>query len=140
MDVLYWFLSQVGSVIIVSENVENIVTTTEVLRTIIFPFEYDDPYFLSLPKHLWNYLEAPFPCLIGLPIHTKQDLDQAIGMCSEKALIVDLDNDNLIVKYRRESYPLAVFKELDKFSRYTMPHTKKQITLVSKASLISLDA
>lgn len=78
-DVLYWFMAQVGSVIVISSDEDKISTTTEVLRTIIFPFVYDDPYMLALPKGYMNYLNAPFPCLIGMVVESKEEFSQVGG-------------------------------------------------------------
>jgi hypothetical protein len=78
MDTIYWLMTQLGSIVIVSESAVKIATTTEVLRTIIFPFEYSDPYMLSLPKSLYNYIKSPFPCLFGVPVKRKSDIEAVI--------------------------------------------------------------
>jgi hypothetical protein len=78
IDSIYWLMTQLGSIVVISESAIKVATTTEVLRTIIFPFEYSDPYMLSLPKSLYNYIKSPFPCLFGVPVKKKSDIDYVI--------------------------------------------------------------
>lgn len=59
--VLYWFLCQVGNTLLISNNVTKLVTVSEVLRTIIYPFTYDDSYIPLLAPNMIKSIEAPFP-------------------------------------------------------------------------------
>lgn len=63
--VLYWFLCQVGNTLLVSNNVTNLVMVSEVLRTIIYPFTYDDLYVPLLAPNMIKTIEAPFPWHLG---------------------------------------------------------------------------
>lgn len=58
---LYWFLCQVGNTLLISKDVSKLVMVSEVLRTIIYPFTYDDPYIPLLAPNMIKSIEAPFP-------------------------------------------------------------------------------
>lgn len=64
----YWFLCQVGTTLLISKDVEKLVEVSEVLRTMICPFVYDDPYIPVLAPNMIKSIEAPFPCHIGLMV------------------------------------------------------------------------
>ena len=64
--VLYWFLWQVGNTLLVSNDVNKLVTVSEVLSTIIYPFKYDDPYVPLLAPNMMKSIEAPFPWHLGM--------------------------------------------------------------------------
>ena len=78
LDTLYWMLTQIGSVFIVSTSPLNIVTATEVLRTIIFPFEHKDTYIISLPEELYTYWASPFPLFLGIPLKSNFNIETII--------------------------------------------------------------
>lgn len=111
IDVLYWFMAQVGSVVVTSTCTHKIAITTEVLRTIIFPFEYDDPYILALPRHYTEYLTAPFPCLMGMKIATYHESVQLATIAASKTLVVNLDSGDLFVNYEQDALLMAEFKK-----------------------------
>ena len=129
MAVLYWFMAQVGSVLFLSDNIHKILTWTEVLRSIIYPFEYDDTYIIGLPKRDANYLEAPFPCLIGMIARNKSDVDQIANIWADKTLIIALDVESLLVKYNNEVISLSEFRfikdEDGDYSKKKMPKQSK---------------
>jgi hypothetical protein len=56
----------VGNILLISNNVTKLVTMSEVLRTVIYPFTYDDPYIPLLAPNMYKSVEAPFPCLLGI--------------------------------------------------------------------------
>ena len=132
MDTIYWFLAQVGSVVVVSTNLQKIVTTTEILRTIIYPFEYHDTYILPLPRKKENYLDAPFPCLIGMPVSSDEEVQKVAQASFDKTLIVNVDSDQLWVNFNTKVYSIKEFKQLSEydseeeksFSRKSMPKIK----------------
>ena len=64
----YWFLWQVGSTVLISKDTKKLVIASEVLRTLIFPFTYDDTYIPVLPPNMIKYIEAPFPWHIGIMV------------------------------------------------------------------------
>ena len=142
ISTLYWFMAQVGSVLFLSDNLHKILACTEVLRTVIYPFEYDDTYIIGLPKRDANYLEAPFPCLIGMVARNKSEVSQIANICADKTLIVSLDIDKLYVKYNNEVVSLIEFMNMqdgeEDFSRKKMPkqskidHLKKSISDIVK--------
>ncbi|CAI2378117.1 unnamed protein product [Moneuplotes crassus] len=107
--VLYWLLTQMGSIFVVSKDTTKIVETTEVIRTLIFPFEYRDIYILSLSSDLYCYCESPFPLLIGIPDRDGKDIQSVIEQASDLSLIIDLDNNELIVKFNEEDYFIKDF-------------------------------
>ena len=98
MDTLYWLMAQPGSVVVVSKSVQRIITTTEVLRTIIFPFEYNDPYIVPLPKSMYNMLGLPFPGLLGVPVESGEEREEIIEACFDLTLVVDVDTNELLGK------------------------------------------
>lgn len=112
MDTIYWFLAQVGSVVVVSKDLKKIITTTEILRTIIYPFEYQDPYVLPLPKTYANYLGAPFPCLIGMPISSEEEVFKIAKASYDFTLIVNLDKDQLLVSFDSDIHTTEEFRQL----------------------------
>jgi len=59
-------LCQVGNTLLVSNNATKLVTVSEVLRTIIYPFKFDDPYVPLLAHNMIKSIEAPFPCHLGM--------------------------------------------------------------------------
>ena len=116
--VLYWFLCQVGSTVLISSKQTTLIKLAEVLRTIIFPFDYDDSYMPLISEANYGYLSAPFPVLIGVIANTKDDILQIESMASEKSLLVHIDNDEIKVKYNYESISIKQFrKEYDEEGR-----------------------
>ena len=107
-DLLYWFMWQIGTTVFISSSINKIVMWTEVLRTIIFPFEYDDTYIPCLPTALINYLEAPFPVLVGVVVTDNQQLNEIYEISSNKTLFVLLDSDEINVKYNDK--PISIHK------------------------------
>jgi len=61
MHVIYWLMCQVDSIVVISKDCKKILTMMEVARTIIAPFQYEDPYIPYLSRSQINYLQAPFP-------------------------------------------------------------------------------
>lgn len=84
--------------------------STEVLRTIIFPFEYDETYIPCLPSALINYLEAPFPVLVGIVANDEEQLSEVYEIASNKTMFVLLDEDQLLVKLNSEIITMKEFK------------------------------
>lgn len=133
-DLMYWFMCQLGTTVCISTNVNKIVMSTEVLRTIIFPFEYDDTYIPCLPSGLINYLEAPFPVLVGIVVNDEEQLQEIYDIASNKTMFVHLDDDELKIKlsdsiltmkeYKR-SYETTETGEKIHFSRKELPLKKK---------------
>jgi hypothetical protein len=101
-ELIYFFMCQLGTTVFISSSANKIVMATEVLRTIIFPFEYDETYIPCLPTALINYLEAPFPVLVGTVITDKEQLDEVFDIASNKTLFVFLDEDVLKIKISGE--------------------------------------
>lgn len=87
------------------------MTSTEVLRTIIFPFEYDETYIPCLPSALINYLEAPFPVLVGIAATDEEQMAEVYDIASNKTLFVLLDEDRLLVKLNGEVMSMKDFKK-----------------------------
>jgi hypothetical protein len=100
MTVLYWFLCQVGSTVLISSKPQKLINLAETLRTIIFPFEYDDSYMPLISEANFGYLSAPFPILIGVVAFHPDEIDEIEMMASEKSLLVYIDDDKLAVKYK----------------------------------------
>ena len=111
-DLLYWFMWQMGTTVFISTSVNKIVMCTEVLRTIIFPFEYDDTYIPCLPTALINYLEAPFPVLVGLVVTDEQQLTEVYEISSNKTMFVLLDDDELRVKLNESIITMKNLKKV----------------------------
>ena len=65
---LYWFLWQVGTTLFISSKVTKLVNASEVFRTLIYPFIYDDPYIPVLSPNMIKSIEAPFPCHLGIVV------------------------------------------------------------------------
>lgn len=107
---------------------------TEVLRTIIFPFEYDDTYIPCLPTALINYLEAPFPVLVGLVVTEEEQLDQVYEISSNKSMFILLDDDELKVKLGDQILPMAEVKKfVDVFDDGTkIVYAQKELPMKSK--------
>jgi hypothetical protein len=101
-ELMYFFMCQLGTTVFISSSANKIVMSTEVLRTIIFPFEYDETYIPCLPTALINYLEAPFPVLVGTVITDKEQMAEVYDIASNKTLFVFLDEDNLQIKINGE--------------------------------------
>jgi len=91
LTVLYWFLCQVGSTVLMSSEPKKLITMAETLRTIIFPFEYDDSYMPVMSKKNYGYLSAPFPMLIGVVVSSEKDIELVESLASDKSLLVYLD-------------------------------------------------
>ena len=66
---LYWFLCQVGTTLFISKDVTTLVNASEVMRTLIYPFVYDDPYIPILSSNMIKSIEAPFPWHLGLLVN-----------------------------------------------------------------------
>jgi len=107
-DLLYWFMWQMGTTVFISSSINKIVMWTEVLRTIIFPFEYDDTYIPWLPTALINYLEAPFPVLVGVVVNDKEQLNEIFEISSNKTMFVLLDYDE--IKVKMNDTPISMHK------------------------------
>jgi len=123
-------MCQIGSTVFISSNANKIVMSTEVLRSIIFPFDYDETYIPCLPSALINYLEAPFPVLVGLVVTSKDQLEEAYEIASNKTLFVLLDEDQLQVKLNNtiitmkefhKSHEIGVDKNRINFAHSTLP-------------------
>ena len=91
------------------------MTSTEVLRTILFPFEYDDTYIPCLPSALINYLEAPFPTLVGVVVHNEPQLHELYEISSNKTMFVLLDEDEINIKLDNCIISVKEFKKLVNF-------------------------
>jgi hypothetical protein len=151
LTILYWFLWQVGTTVLISSDPIKLVTMAETLRTIIFPFEYDDSYMPLIYKTNYDYLSAPFPVMIGA-LARDDDLKDIERHASEKSLLVELDTDTLRVKYYNDFYTVKEFKKeydeegkkefsLKNFPSKPLKILKKQIkeTKKSTAKLINPD-
>ena len=88
---IYWFLCQIGSTVLISSDPYKLIKQAEVLRTIIFPFEYRDSYMPLISEELFGYLSAPFPVLIGIVKTSEQDIKEIEMRASDKSLLVFLD-------------------------------------------------
>lgn len=112
---LYWFLCQVGSTVLISSDPYKLVKQAEVLRTIIFPFEYDDSYMPVISEQNFGYLSAPFPVLIGVVKTSEHNIEEIEMSASDKSLFVFLDEKKLMVKFGTdEILPIKDFmKEFD---------------------------
>lgn len=104
-------MCQLGTTVFISSSANKIVMSTEVLRTVIFPFEYDETYIPCLPSALINYLEAPFPVLVGLVATDEEQLTEVYEIASNKTLFVLLDEDELLVKFSETVIPMKDFKK-----------------------------
>ena len=110
-DLLYWFMCQLGSTVFISSSANKIVMSTEVVRTIIFPFDYDDTYVPFLSSALINYLEAPFPVLMGMTVTDEEQLTEIYEIASNKTMFVLLDEDELMVKLSNQIITMKDFKQ-----------------------------
>lgn len=110
-DLMYWFMCQLGTTVFISSSANKIVMSTEVLRTVIFPFEYDETYIPCLPSALINYLEAPFPVLVGLVATDEEQLREVYEIASNKTMFVLLDEDELLVKLSDSIIPMKDFRK-----------------------------
>ena len=97
-DLLYWFMCQLGSTVFISNDANKIVMSTEVLRTVMFPFDYDEAYIPFLPSGLINYLEAPFAVLMGVVVYDEAQLLEIYEIASDKTMFVLLDEDQVSIK------------------------------------------
>lgn len=77
---LYWFLCQVGSTVLISKYPKKLVTMAETLRTIIFPFEYDDSYMPVISRNNYGYLAAPFPLVVGVIVTSEEEQGEVEAM------------------------------------------------------------
>lgn len=121
ITVLYWFLCQVGSTVLISSDPNKLISLAEVLRTIIFPFEYDDSYMPLISETNYGYLSAPFPVLIGVVATSEDDVREVEMAASEKSLLVYIDKDELKVKFGADE-PLSL-KDFRK--EYDEDHNKQ---------------
>lgn len=103
LTTLYWFLCQTGSTVLISSDPTKLITFGEILRTIIFPFEYDDSYMPLISESNYGYLSAPFPLVIGVVVTSEEELLEVENLTSIKSLLVNLDKDDLKVKLDHES-------------------------------------
>jgi hypothetical protein len=108
--------------------------STEVIRTITFPFEYDETYVPCLSSALINYLEAPFPVLVGMVVNSKDQLEEIYEIASNKTMFVFLDDDEIMIKLNnsivtvkefRKSYEIAEDGTKISYSNKELPLKKK---------------
>lgn len=111
LTTLYWFLCQVGSTVLISSKPTKLVALAEVLRTIIFPFEYDDSYMPLISEANYGYLAAPFPILIGVIAETEDEIEVVESLASDKSLLVFIDRDELKVKFYNSVMPIKNFRK-----------------------------
>ena len=133
-DIFYWILSKVGSIIIVAEDPQKVLVTTEILRSITFPFVNKDTYFVSLPEKMYSACSNIFPTLGGVPIKNYHDFEIIINNCTEMSLIVNLDKKELIVKHNEENFLLSNLKKDPQLASSIFDESDSKSSFISNIS------
>ena len=72
----------------------------EVVRTIIYPFKYDDLYIPCLSIDELNILKSPFPCFVGIYINNEDEFELISECTSEHSILVHLDRNQLYINHK----------------------------------------
>lgn len=93
-------------------------------------------YIPVLPPHLWQYLAAPYPYLIGILTHTVPRLDRTDGL--GEVLIIHLDTDQMETRGMEVA---TISNRLPDLFRSTMEQVQNQMpnTTVSPAEMLAQD-
>lgn len=98
---------------------------SEVLRAVIYPFKYDDPYIPLLAPNMIKSIEAPFPCHLGLLENNSDfDIEDIISSCADKTLVILLDSDELAIRFNGENMTVNEFHNQTETVGYKRRSTK----------------
>ncbi|CAI2375139.1 unnamed protein product [Moneuplotes crassus] len=123
--VLYWFMCQAGNTLLVSNDASKLVVVSEVLRAIIYPFTYDDPYVPLLAPNMIKSIEAPFPCHLGLLDNKSEfEVESIISSCSDNTMVILLDSDELAIRFNGENMTMQEYYTQEEIIDFKKRSTK----------------
>mmetsp|Transcript_7232 Transcript_7232/g.27082 ORF Transcript_7232/g.27082 Transcript_7232/m.27082 type:complete len:820 (-) Transcript_7232:70-2529(-) len=92
VSVIEYIMSE-NQIIFCSKYLRRLSECMESLLSLIYPFEWPYVYIPLLPSHLFGFLSAPCPYLIGIQHDCTEFLEVADKNAIDGSIIVDLDCD-----------------------------------------------
>jgi hypothetical protein len=80
-------------VLLVSSQLSLLTAAAEVLVSLIYPFRWPHAFIPVLPRALLTMLQAPFPFIVGLPLH---DYEQVMESVPPEVVTVLLDRNVIL--------------------------------------------
>ena len=74
----------------ISEKSGRLVDCCEAIKSLIFPFKYEQVYIPNLPEGLRDRVDCPYIFMMGL---VKEEYDKTIGSVKDGTYIIDIDKD-----------------------------------------------